>query len=117
MAVTSVSSDAQRPWDIASFTLATTNTWEAFQVPSWVRRVKIKNTHASGVLRLAAQGTADATAAPGAILNYPIAAGGELDLNISGGQARALSDVLRRIVFHSTTASQTFAVELEASER
>lgn len=116
MAVIAVSADGQRPWDFSHHTLATVNTWEGFLMPKWVRKVRIRNTHAAGTLRVAARNTADALAAPGAVLNWPIAPLGELDVPISGGQAQALDSAMRTIAFHSTQASQTFSLELLAAD-
>jgi len=113
MAVTPLSSETEQPRAIASKTLATVNTWEVVEVPSWARLVTIINTHPTAILRVATW-TADGTAAPGAVQNIPVAAGAALTMATSAGQAEPTVEE-RQIALHSTQASHIAAFLIEAA--
>lgn len=115
MAVTSVSSESNRPWDVASGALATTNTWEGFKAPTWVRCVTLRNSHSTATLYVGQRGINEGASAPGVAQKAALAAGESMSIFIGGGRGKQTDNEARTLHLHSPDAGCTYVMLLEAA--
>jgi len=91
---------ATAPWAIRRVTLSSTTDWVIYTIPSWVRKVLVKNPHAAAVVYL---GHYDETGAFAASDNYlTLAAGAAVSLELAGSRVGA---AFYTLPLASTTAS------------
>ena len=91
---------ATAPWAIRRVTLSSTTDWVIYTIPSWVRKVLVKNPHSSAVVYL---GHYDETGAFASSDNYlTLAAGAAVSLELAGSRVGA---AFYTLPLASTTAS------------